>query len=207
MSTSQSQQIKHSFLKHPYTQSVVKTCSSQINALDAELNKYPVLRDLEAKTKIPKAHATLSLALSSVVLIFFNIFGLAQPVSNLIGWALPAFLSVRAIESPQTNDDKQWLTYWVVFGLLNLAESLCIRPILYWFPMYFVVKTVIIVYLMLPATRGAEQVYHHIVRPLVSQAKARAQSPTSNTNPFNKSEGFSMAGTTAPSSFEHDKTL
>jgi len=50
---------------------------------------------------------------SSVVLIFFNMFGLASPVSNLIGWALPAYLSVQAIESPGTNDDKQWLTYWV----------------------------------------------------------------------------------------------
>lgn len=40
-------------------------------------------------------------------------FGLAQPVSNLIGWVLPAYLSVQAIESPGTDDDKQWLTYWV----------------------------------------------------------------------------------------------
>jgi receptor expression-enhancing protein 5/6 len=40
-------------------------------------------------------------------------FGLAAPISNLIGWALPAYLSVQAIESPSQNDDKQWLTYWV----------------------------------------------------------------------------------------------
>jgi receptor expression-enhancing protein 5/6 len=52
---------------------------------------------------------------SSVVLIFFNMFGLAQPVSNLIGWGLPAYLSIHALESPSTNDDKQWLTYWVSY--------------------------------------------------------------------------------------------
>jgi receptor expression-enhancing protein 5/6 len=56
---------------------------------------------------------TTELTLSSVVLIFFNMFGLAQPVSNLIGWGLPAYLSIHALESPATNDDKQWLTYWV----------------------------------------------------------------------------------------------
>jgi receptor expression-enhancing protein 5/6 len=50
---------------------------------------------------------------SAVLLIFFNLFGLAQPVSNLIGWGLPAYLSIKALESPSTNDDKQWLTYWV----------------------------------------------------------------------------------------------
>lgn len=54
-----------------------------------------------------------SLTHSAIALIFFNLLGLAQPVSNLIGWALPAYLSVQAIESPGTNDDKQWLTYWV----------------------------------------------------------------------------------------------
>jgi receptor expression-enhancing protein 5/6 len=50
---------------------------------------------------------------SAVFLIFFNTFGLAPFVSNIIGWGLPAYLSVKAIESPSTNDDKQWLTYWV----------------------------------------------------------------------------------------------
>ena len=106
-----------------------------------QLNRYPVLRDVEARTKVPKAYGVLGLAVSSVVLIFFNMFGLAQPVSNLIGWALPAYLSVQAIESPGTNDDKQWLTYWVVFGSINLAESMGLRAILYWIPMFFVFKT------------------------------------------------------------------
>ena len=87
-------------------------------------------------------------------------FGLAQPVSNMIGWFLPAYLSIQAIESPGTNDDKQWLTYWVgrmetlrlrssfqvVFGLLNLVESMGVRAILYWVPMYYVFKTLFIIY-------------------------------------------------------------
>jgi receptor expression-enhancing protein 5/6 len=50
---------------------------------------------------------------------------------------------------------------------------------------------------MLPATRGAEVVYHNVVRPLVGQAKARPAA----TNPFNKPEGYTTA---APSSFERE---
>jgi len=207
MSTPQSQQIKQNFLNHPYTQQASKFVNGQVSSLDAELNKYPVLRDIEARTRVPKAYAVLGLAASSVTLIFFNMFGLAQPVSNLIGWALPAYLSVQAIESPGTNDDKQWLTYWVVFGSLNLAESMGLRAILYWVPMWFVFKSVFTIWLMLPATRGAEVLYFNVVRPLVGNVKARTQGTTGSTNPFNKSEGFSMAGTTAPSSFEHEKTL
>jgi len=209
--SAQSQQIKQNFINHPYTQQANKFVNGQVSSLDQELSKYPMLRDLEARTKVPKAYAVLGLAASSVILIFFNMFGLAAPVSNLIGWALPAYLSVQAIESPGTNDDKQWLTYWVVFGSMNLAESMGIRAILYWVPMYFVFKTVFTIWLMLPATRGAEVLYHNVLRPVLSNVKARTQGSTSTStntnNPFNKTEGFSMAGTTAPSSFEHEKTL
>ncbi|KAL7421239.1 ER membrane protein DP1/Yop1 [Cryptotrichosporon argae] len=202
--SAQSEQIKQNFINHPYVQQAHKTVQGQVSALDQELNKYPVLRDLETRTRVPKAYGVLALAASSVVLIFFNIFGLASPVSNLIGWGLPAYLSIKAIETPGTNDDKQWLTYWVVFGLLNLAESAGLRAILYWVPLYFVFKTVFTIWLFLPATRGAEVLYANVLRPVLGNVKARAQG-TSGTNPFNKpAEGFSTA---APSSFEHEKTL
>ena len=55
---------------------------------------------------------------------------------------------------------------------------------------------------MLPATRGAEVLYFNVVRPLVGHVKQRAQ--TASSPPFNKTEGFNMAGTTAPSSFERE---
>ncbi|WWC64131.1 protein YOP1 [Kwoniella dejecticola CBS 10117] len=209
MSAPQSQQIKQNFLNHPYTQQASRFATGQVNALDAELNKYPLLRNLEQQTKVPKAYGVLALGASSVVLIFFNFLGLAQPVSNLIGWALPAYLSIQAIESPQSNDDKQWLTYWVVFGSLNLAESLGVRAILYWVPMYFVFKTLFTIWLMLPATRGAEVLYYNVLRPVLGNVKAKSQANIGQTNPFAKdtSSNFNPAGTTAPSSFEHEKTL
>ncbi|WWD21089.1 protein YOP1 [Kwoniella shandongensis] len=207
MAAPQSQQIKQNFLNHPYTQQASKFASGQVNALDAELNRYPMLRQLEQQTKVPKAYGVLALGASSVVLIFFNFLGLAQPVSNLIGWVLPAYLSVQAIESPQSNDDKQWLTYWVVFGSLNLAESWGVRAILYWVPLYFVFKTLFTIWLMLPATRGAEVLYQNVLRPVIGNVKTRTQASTGQTNPFAKDQSFNPAGTTAPSSFEHEKTL
>jgi receptor expression-enhancing protein 5/6 len=166
MATPQSQQIKNNFVNHPYVQQASRALQGQVSQLDAELNKYPVLRDVEAKTKIPKAYGVLGLGGVAVLLIFFNLFGLAQPVSNLIGWGLPAYLSIKALESPSTNDDKQWLTYWIVYGTFNLIESVALRPILYWVPFYFVFKSVFIVWLFLPSTRGAEILYFNVLRRL-----------------------------------------
>ena len=106
---------------------------------------------IEQRTQIPKTYAFLG----GVSLLFFlHVFNsLASPVSNLLGWVLPAYLSVKAIESPATRDDVQWLTYWVVFGFFNFLESLALRVILYYFPWYFAFKSVFVIWLQLPGFR------------------------------------------------------
>lgn len=80
-----------------------------------QLSKYPVAHQFEQKTQVPKAWAFIGVT----AVVFFSLFinALAQPISNLIGWALPAYLSVKAIETPGHEDDVQWLTYWVAFGV------------------------------------------------------------------------------------------
>ena len=80
-----------------------------------QLSKYPVAHQFEQKTQVPKAWAFIG----GLALILFSLFInlLAHPISNLVGFALPAYLSVKAIESPGHEDDVQWLTYWVTFAV------------------------------------------------------------------------------------------
>lgn len=103
--------------------------------------------------------------------IFFNAFNLAPAVTNLVGFAIPAYLSVQALESTSTTDDKQWLTYWISFATLTVIESLALNWVLYWVPRWFVFKTVGLVYLQLPSTRGAAKLYEHVIRPVFVQKK------------------------------------
>ena len=100
---------------------------------------------------MPKAYIVIGSVSLLLVLHAFN--SLAAPVSNLIGWGLPAFLSLKALETPGHQDDVQWLTYWVVFGFLNFAESFGLRIVLYYLPWYFAFKTLFILWLQLPAFR------------------------------------------------------
>lgn len=119
--------------------------------LSFQLTKYPLLNTFEQRTQVPKSYAFLGALVLLIVLHAINAF--ASPVSNLLGWALPAYLSVKALESPGHNDDIQWLTYWVVFGFFNFTESFALRAVLYYFPWYFACKTLFILYLQLPAFR------------------------------------------------------
>jgi hypothetical protein len=46
------------------------------------------------------------------------------------------YASMRAIESPSTLDDQQWLTYWVLYSFITLFELSTYR-ILYWYVVIF----------------------------------------------------------------------
>ncbi|KAF8961014.1 TB2/DP1, HVA22 family-domain-containing protein [Flammula alnicola] len=149
--------------------------------LDKELTKYPVLSNLEQRTGIPKTYAVLGGLLVIVFLHTFN--ALAAPISNLVGWGLPAYLSFKAIESPSPHDDVQWLTYWVVFGFFNFLESFALRLVLYYVPWYFAFKSLFIIWLQLPAFRGAQVAYFNVIKPVLtnvsSQTRVAAPATTS----------------------------
>lgn len=46
---------------------------------------------------------------------------------------------IKAIESPNKDDDTQWLTYWVVYGIFSIAEFFS-DIFLSWFPFYYMMK-------------------------------------------------------------------
>ncbi|KAK7688024.1 hypothetical protein QCA50_008394 [Cerrena zonata] len=150
--------------QHPAFQQAQDKANYYVSQLDKELTKYPLLNTFEQRTQVPKSYAFLGALVLLIVLHSINAF--ASPISNLLGWALPAYLSVKALETPGHNDDVQWLTYWVVFGFFNFTESFALRAVLYYFPWYFACKTLFILYLQLPAFRGAEKVYSAVVRPV-----------------------------------------
>jgi len=148
--------------------------------LDKELSRYPVLNDIEARMQVPKTALALGGALLCSLLVLIN--ALAAPTSNLVGWALPAYLSFRALETPGQDDDIQWLTYWVVFGFFNFVESFAIRLVLHYLPFYYAFKTVFILWLQLPATRGARTFYLTVLCPLLqTKQKGRKYAPPETT--------------------------
>jgi len=165
--------------QHPAFQQASDKANFYVSQLDKELSKYPVLQNLEQRTQVPKTYAVIGTVAILVLLLLIN--PLASPVSNLIGWGLPAYLSFKAIESPGAQDDVQWLTYWVVFGFFNFLESFALRVVLYYLPWYFAFKTVFILWLQLPAFRGAQTMYMAVLKPVL--ANVSSSSPAVYTQP------------------------
>ncbi|KAG6855704.1 hypothetical protein H0H87_011829 [Tephrocybe sp. NHM501043] len=168
--------------QHPVVLQAQKKANLYLNQLDKELTKYPVLNNLEARTQVPKSYAVLGAFFLLAVLHLIN--PLAAVVSNLVGWALPAYLSFKAIESPSPQDDIQWLTYWVVFGFFNFVETFALRLVLYYLPWYFSFKTIFIIWLQLPAFRGAQTTYLTVIKPILANVshQTRSAAPSNNTS-------------------------
>ncbi|KAG6874142.1 hypothetical protein C0995_005560 [Termitomyces sp. Mi166 len=164
--------------QHPVVVQAHKKAALYLSQLDKELAKYPVLNHIEQRTQVPKSYAVLGVISFLALLHLVN--SLAVIVSNLVGWALPAYLSFKAIESPAPQDDIQWLTYWVVFGFLNFLESFASSLVLYYIPWYYTFKTLFIIWLQLPVFRGAQTTYLAVIKPILANvsSQTRATPPT-----------------------------
>ena len=89
-------------------------------------------------------------------------------ITCLLGVAYPCFASFLALESEGADDDKQWLTYWVVFGLFNIVDQFA-GFILHFIPFYFFLKLIFLVWLFHPATLGATTIYNLYILPQMRQ--------------------------------------
>ncbi|KAI6219507.1 Receptor expression-enhancing protein [Aphelenchoides fujianensis] len=54
--------------------------------------------------------------------------------------------------------------YWVVFAFLNVLEFFS-HTISHYFPFYWLVKCAFLLWLYLPMTQGAHQIYQRFIRP------------------------------------------
>uniref|UniRef100_A0A1D1YNJ5 HVA22-like protein n=1 Tax=Anthurium amnicola TaxID=1678845 RepID=A0A1D1YNJ5_9ARAE len=131
---------------------------------DKELSKYPQIIKLEQQLNVPKTYLAAGVVGLVCFLIFFNVWG--QLLSNLIGWLYPAYASFKAIESEGKADDTQWLTYWTVFGFINIVEFFS-DTILHWVPFYYFCKTIFFLWLFLPPFKGAQILYAKFLRPVL----------------------------------------
>jgi receptor expression-enhancing protein 5/6 len=120
-----------------------------VSMLDKELAKYPSIVNLERSTGVPKAYAVIGAASLYLFLILLNLGG--QLLTNVAGFAIPGYYSMAALFTSNTDDDTQWLTYWVVFSFFSVIESFV--SVVYWFPFYYTFKFIFLLWLSLPMFR------------------------------------------------------
>ena len=86
-------------------------------------------------------------------------------VTCLVGVLCPTYMTLKAIESPEDDDDKQFLTYWVVYGVFSVIDiftAFLIKII----PFYYTMKLMFLIWLFMPNFKGAVYIYNWLIGPL-----------------------------------------
>lgn len=145
------------------------------------------LIDLAQKIKVPVYFLAMAFwgsiaAASLVVLVLLG----AKVLSLLIGVIYPAYISFKAIESVGTDDDTQWLTYWVIFGVLTVLDETVFSLLTMINPVYgvmtFFFKIFTLIWLQHPKSRGAERVYVSYVGPFLRRNQAKVDKKLEKAN-------------------------
>ena len=141
-----------------------------MESLDSHFSKILPLKLVSSKTRIP-----------SVVIVFVMIglalaLSLYQNIGNLVvlftGIFYPAIMSFNAIYNKETDDDKQWLTYWVLFSACNFLDYIA-ENIISWVPFYYTLKLCFVIYLFFPSTRGSFFIYEKFIFPVFLSGNPR----------------------------------
>ena len=137
--------------------------NQKIDSLTAHFEKVPGLAMVCEKSGVKAGYVVLGTLVVACLLV---VIGLGtSTVINVVGILYPAYMSFKAIESMETDDDKQWLTYWLVFAFYSFLDRF-IDYLFFWVPGYFVIKLVILIYMFFPETRGASRFYEMFARPM-----------------------------------------
>jgi len=156
--------------------SVQERTQQHLSQLDKQLSSYEVLNNLEKQTSVPKVYVVLGLGALYFFLIFFNIAG--EFLVNIAGFIVPGYYSLGALFSASKVDDTQWLTYWVTFAFLTVFESAV--SAVYWFPFYYTFKFVLILWMALPQTSGAQIIFRSFLQPVFSRYYSNSGSTAAN---------------------------
>jgi receptor expression-enhancing protein 5/6 len=108
----------------------------------------------------------------------FLLFGIGgNLITQLVGFVYPAYESFKALEPDNEKREnprmmRTWLTYWIVYSLFSVVEVF-VDYILYWVPLYYLLKLVFLIWLMIPRLGGAELVYKVLIEPSLRQYRKK----------------------------------
>jgi len=89
----------------------------------------------------------------------------AEAVGHALSIGYGTVATISGIETPGGDDDRQWLTFWLILTILLFVERCLARVLLSTLPLYYELKLALLCWLMLAG--GADTVYRKLRRLLI----------------------------------------
>ncbi|KAK4230140.1 receptor expression-enhancing protein 2 [Podospora fimiseda] len=117
----------------------------------------------------------------------FDIF--AHLLSSITSFLFPLFASYKALKTSDPAQLTPWLMYWVVLACALLVESWTIF-ILQWIPFYAYIRLIFLLYLILPQTQGARQIYEDYIHPYLAKNESAIEEFIASSHEKMKAAGL-----------------
>lgn len=112
-------------------------------------------------------------AVVGIICCLLYLTDLERQIVVLTGIIYPVYMSMKALDSKDEDDDKQWCTYWVVFFTFELTElyveTFTFNVLHKIVPKYFLIKLVFLIWLFFPTTMGANFIYEKVLSKFFSK--------------------------------------
>ncbi|XP_059607683.1 uncharacterized protein LOC132255604 [Phlebotomus argentipes] len=86
----------------------------------------------------------------------------------LFGTLYPAYASYKAVRTKNVKEYVKWMMYWIVYAFFTCIETFT-DIFLSWFPFYYEVKVILVIWLLSPATKGSSTLYRKFVHPMLTR--------------------------------------
>lgn len=94
---------------------------------------------------------------------------LHQAFRLVFGTLFPAYYSYKAVKTKNVKEYVKWMMYWIVFAFFTCLETLTDIFLSFWFPFYYELKILVVLWLLSPATRGSSILYRKFVHPWLTR--------------------------------------
>lgn len=124
--------------------------------------------DMASKLPFPRM-SVMSFGITSLLTIFMCPRGFTEralyPGFRIIFSIIyPAYRSFKAIRNKDIHEYLKWIVYWICYACFTCFELLT-DALLSWFPFYYEIKVIFLVWLLGPSTRGAMRMYKSLIHP------------------------------------------
>lgn len=121
---------------------------------------------------------------------------LSRVISLGLGTLYPAYASYKAVRTKNVKEYVKWMMYWIVFALFTSMETVTDIFLSWWFPFYFEIKIILLIWLLSPATHGSSILYRKFVHPALvrREQKIDAMLESAQTQSYNTAMELGQRG-------------
>ena len=163
--------------KSETTPSKRKRSTTQTETIDTILlrisNDFSEVQPLFDVAKLLKVHPTyVILGVFLLLFVPINLGLFPHFFVSVLGFLYPSYMSVKTMDHLKKENQRQWLTYWLVFCFLEIFNCLFMLIFSMILPFFYPLKALFLIWLFYPKSKGATILFEKVFRRLFDAAKS-----------------------------------